>query len=188
TSRLTLGEIDELLEQVAHSTGSGSTKRRQELLTRLFTSATNDEQRFLVGLLLGELRQGALEGVLLDAVALASGVPLVELRRALLVRGDLAQVATTALVCGAAGLSEFRLTLFQALSPMLAQPAEDPAALLATGPMRAEYKLDGARIQVHKRGNDVRVYSRQLNDVTGAVPEVVTLVESLAPQQLILDG
>src|SRR5690606_27864206 len=80
------------------------------------------------------------------------------------------------------------LTLFQPLSPMLAQPAEDPAALLAAGPMRAEFKLDGARIQVHKRGSEVRVYSRQLNDVTEAVPEVVSLVASLAPNRLILDG
>jgi DNA ligase 1 len=185
---LTVVAVDDLLERVATTTGSGSTKHRLELLTQLFTSATEPEQRFLRGLLLGELRQGALEGLMMDAIGIASEVQSTELRRAILVRGDFAQVAATALVQGAAGLTEFRLTLFQPLSPMLAQPADEVHAALAAGPMRAEFKLDGARIQVHKRGAEVRVYSRQLNDVTEAVPEVVSLVASFPKEQLILDG
>lgn len=186
--RLTIVEVDDLLEQIAATNGAGSAKRRLDMLVQLFSSATTEEQRFLSGLLLGELRQGALEGISTDAVSLASGVALPALRRALLVRGDFAQVAATALVSGTQGLDQFRLTLFQPLSPMLAQPAEGLESALAAGPMLGEFKLDGARIQVHKRGDDVRVYSRQLNDVTAAVPEIVSLVASLPADQLILDG
>lgn len=185
---LSILEVDDLLESVATTGGAGSAKQRLALLGEMFTRATEPEQRFLSGLLLGELRQGALEGILMDAVARASRVPLADLRRALLVRGDLAQVAAAALLRGTSGLEQFRLTLFQPLSPMLAQPCETVETILTTGAMRAEFKLDGARIQVHKDGGDVRVYSRQLNEVTAAVPEVVALVESFPVAKVILDG
>jgi DNA ligase-1 len=185
---LTLEAVDDVLDRLANTSGAGGTKLKKTLLGNLFALATAEEQRFLTGLLTGELRQGAVEGVLLDAVVRATGLPLTKMRRALLVRGDFVEVATTALTLGAAGLAAFSLTLFQPLSPMLAQPGEGVEEALAGGIMQAEFKLDGARIQVHKDGDEVRVYSRQLNDVTGAVPEVVSIVSGLPAAQLILDG
>lgn len=186
-STLTLRDVDFTLEQVAAARGPGSSQLKHDRLNALFTLATETEQRFLSALLVGELRQGALEGVLLDAVSRATQVSSIDLRRALLLRGDLTDVAVTALVDGPAGLDAFRLTLFQPLAPMLAQPGEGIEQALQ-GAMQAEFKLDGARIQVHKRGDEVRVYSRQLNDVSVAVPEVLLAVKNLGASQLILDG
>ncbi len=188
TPTLTLEVVDDTLERIMNASGAGATKLRRDLLGALFASATTLEQQFLSGLLLAELRQGAVEGVLLDAVSRVSGLALNELRRALLVRGNFFEVATTALVAGAKGLSQFRLALFQPLSPMLAQPSDGAREALERGNMQAEFKLDGARIQVHKQGAEVRVYSRQLNDVTAAVPEVVTAVSAFTADELILDG
>lgn len=187
SATLTLRDVDVALEQVAAARGPGSSQFKLERLSALFTLATEPEQRFLSALLVGELRQGALEGVLLDAVSRATQVTASELRRALLLRGDLTDVAVTALVDGSAGLGTFRLKLFQPLAPMLAQPGEGVEQTLQ-GPMQAEFKLDGARIQVHKQGDEVRVYSRQLNDVSVAVPEVLSTVRGFNAGELILDG
>lgn len=188
TSRLTLLEVDDVLERVATAKGAGSSKFKHAQLAALFASATPPEQTFLNALLVGELRQGALQGVLLDAVSHASHLPLGDLRRALLVRGDLVEVAVAALTQGASGLEAFALVLFQPLEPMLAEPGENTEQVLAGAHMQAEFKLDGARIQVHKRGQEVRVYSRQLNDVTVAVPEVVATVAAFACDSVIVDG
>jgi len=151
---LDVREVDATFDQLAAASGAGSTSRRAELLRRLFDRATRDEQDFLLRLLFGELRQGALEGVLMDAVAKASAIAPARIRRAAMLAGDLAPVARTALVDGEEALSRFVLQPFQPLQPMLADSADDVSvALAALGEASFEYKLDGARIQVHKVEN-----------------------------------
>jgi DNA ligase-1 len=186
---LTLGEVDAALERVAGVSGAGSTAQRKRLLGELLSRATAAEQAFLTRLLFGELRQGALDGLMLEAIARAAQLPLSDVRRAAMVAGGLGAVARAALAEGAAGLSRFSLALFQPLLPMLAQPAEGVGAALETlGTAAFEWKLDGARVQVHKSGADVRVYTRGLNDVTAGAPEIVQAVRSLPASSLILDG
>jgi len=186
---LTIGEIDQALERIAHTSGAGSIAAREQVLAALFARAAADEQEFLVHLLMGELRQGALEGVMLEAIAQAAQVPLSEVRRAAMMDGGLTRVARALLTQGSSGLHRFSLQLFRPLLPMLAQPAQDiEQALQQLGTAALEWKLDGARVQVHKSGDEVRVYSRGLNDVSAAVPELVQTARSLRAAQLILDG
>src|SRR5205809_957128 len=163
---------------------------KQRLLGELFARGTADEREFLLRLLMGELRQGALEGLVTEAVARAAGLEAGAVRRATMLAADLGRVAHAALTRGAAGLTSFRVELFRPLQPMLAQAADDVAdALTRLGGQAAfEHKLDGARIQVHKARGEVRVFSRQLNDVTQAVPEVVETVRRLPLADAILDG
>ncbi len=188
-SELTLAEVDAVLERVASASGSGAAAQRRQLLGELLSRATALEQEFVLRLLLGELRQGALEGVMLEAVAQAAALPAAEVRRAAMLAGSLADVAHAALTQGAAGLRSFSLTLFRPLLPMLARPAEDIGdALEQLGEAALEWKLDGARVQVHKSGADVRVFSRNLNDVTSSVPEIVEAVGAVPARALILDG
>nr|MBA3760685.1 ATP-dependent DNA ligase [Gemmatimonadales bacterium] len=187
---LELPEVDATFEGIARvPTGKGSTGERQRLLRELLARATADESSFLFRLVTGELRQGAVEGLMLEAVAKAAGVPAEGIRRARMMAGDLAAVAKAALSGDAAELSAFATQLFRPVHPMLAGSAADPSvALKELGEAALEYKLDGARIQIHKSGDQVAVYSRRLNDVTAAVPEVVELVRSLPARELILDG
>jgi DNA ligase 1 len=157
-------------------------------LKSLFSKATAEEQDFLARLIIGELRQGALEGVMLDAVASAANLPAAEVRRAATFAGGIAPVAQAALAGGRSALEQFSIRLMQPVLPMLAQPAEDVAAALADlGTALFEWKLDGARIQVHKSGDEVRVFTRNLNDVTARVPEVVGALKEVS-SSLILDG
>jgi DNA ligase-1 len=189
SATLELAEVDAALGAVAAASGAGSAERKRRLLGDLLARATPDEQQFLAGLLLGELRQGALEGVVTDAVARAAGIAPATVRRAAMLAGDLPAVAAAALGSGEAGLSAFSVQLFRPVLPMLADTAEDEtAALAALGEAALEYKLDGARVQVHKCGDDVRAYSRRLNDVTVAVPELVAAVRAMPARELILDG
>jgi DNA ligase-1 len=189
TPMLRISDVDRVLEQVSHAGGAGATAQRRQLLQDLLGRATAAEQDFLVRLLFGELRQGALEGLMQEAVARAADVPLVEVRRAAMVAGGLPPVASAALSDGVAGLRRFALRVFQPLLPMLAQPAADMTdAMTQLGEAALDWKLDGARVQVHKAGDEVRVYSRSLNDVTPAVPEVVEAVRGLPAHALILDG
>ena len=191
TPSLELAAVVAALRRLAQTSGAGSVLKKQRLLGDLFASATEEEQQFLLRLLTGELRQGALEGLVTEAVARAAGQGGEAIRRAAMVAGDLGAVARAALTQGAPGLSGFRIELFRPLQPMLAQAADDvrdALARLGSAELALEYKLDGARIQVHKSGDRVRVFSRQLNDVTGAVPEVVELVRGLAVREVILDG
>jgi DNA ligase-1 len=189
TATLRLQEVDAALQQLTEVRGSGSAAERKRLLSALFARATHAEQDFLARLLFGELRQGALEGVMLDAVAKANDVPAAEVRRAYMMAGDLAAVARTAKEGGRAALAAFGLRLFRPLQPMLAQSADEIAvALELLGTAALEYKLDGARVQVHRSGDDVRVYSRQLNDVTASVPELVESVRAFPARELVLDG
>ena len=186
---LTLMDVDTTLGQIANTSGPGSIAERTRLLSSLFARATTREQEFLARLLLGELRQGALEGLMIEAVAAAADVPAATVRRAAMIAGGIASVASPALTEGAAGLSRFAIALFQPLAPMLAQPADDIADAMARIPMAAlEWKLDGARVQVHKNGDDVRIYTRTGNDVTAAAPEIVSAVRRAQAQSLILDG
>jgi DNA ligase-1 len=183
---LTLADVDRAFDALKAMKGKGVAAQRAAALQTLFAKATSDEQDFLLRLIVGELRQGALEGVMLDAVAVASGLPAAEVRRAATFAGGVAAVAHAALT--GRTLEHFSVRLMQPVLPMLAQPADDLAAALQDlGTALLEWKLDGARIQVHKAGNEVRVFTRNLNDVTPRVPEVVTALEAVAAD-LILDG
>jgi len=189
SQQLTLAALDESLERLAGVQGQGSAAERARLLGGLFSKATAAEQNFLARLLLGELRQGALEGIMLDAIAKAAGLPPAKVRLAAMRAGGLPAVAHAALTDGEAGLARFALKVFHPVQPMLAQGAEDVAEALARlGTAALEWKLDGARVQVHKSGAEVRVYTRSLNDVTAAVPEVVAAVRQARARELIADG
>jgi DNA ligase-1 len=187
---LTLDDVDAALADVAAAAGKGAAAARSERLRGLFSRATAAEQDFLVRLLLGELRQGALEGVMLDAIAEAAGIAVADVRRAAMLTGDLGTVAKAALAEGAAGLAPFAVALHRPVQPMLATPADDIASALARlgGTAALEWKLDGARVQVHKAGPTVRVYTRTLKDVTASVPEIVEALAALPASELILDG
>ena len=186
---LTLSQVNEALELVARASGAGSLGTRKQLLSHLFARATVTEQEFLIRLLVGELRQGALEGVMLDAIARAAQLPASEVRRAAMVAGGVVAVARAALTEGSGGLRGFSLRLFHPLLPMLSQPAQDVGeALQQLGTAAFEWKVDGARVQAHKLGDEVRLYSRGLNDVSVAVPELVEAVRNLRAAALVLDG
>ena len=189
TASLGVVEVDALLERLAATTGKGSAALRAQILSDLFARATADEQDFLFRLLIGELRQGALAGLMTEAVAKAAGLDTVKVRRAAMVAGNLGAVALAAITEGPAGLARFGIELYRPVQPMLAQPAADVAdALAQLGEAAFEYKLDGARIQVHKGAAGVRVYSRLLNEVTTAVPEVVEVVKEMPWKEVVLDG
>ena len=189
TPTLEVLEVDALLTRLAQTTGKGSQARRRDALSALYRRATEPERRLLNGLLLGELRQGALEGVMVDSVALAAGVPSGLVRRATMLAGDLGRVAATAIGEGEPGLAQFGLTVLSPVKPMLAQTAEDLAhALERLAPAAVEWKLDGARLQVHRLGSEVRAFTRSLADVTDRVPEVVDAVLALPVDAIILDG
>src|SRR6267378_5698670 len=171
--RLTLAQVDEALARFAQVKGEGSSAKRARLLAELFAGATAPEQDFLARLLLGELRQGALEGIMLDAIAKAAKVRPERVRSAAMRAGGLPAVAEAALTEGEPGLARFALEVFRPVQPMLARPAEDVAdAIERLGRAAFEWKLDGARVQAHKSGSQIRVYTRNLNEVTSAVPEI----------------
>jgi DNA ligase-1 len=182
-------EVDRALTRIAAASGAGSSAERVRVLGEILARATAEEQRFLAGLVLGEVRQGALGGLMAEAVARAAGLAPTSVRRAIMLAGDLGEVAGAALTDGEAGLARYDVRLFRPLQPMLAQTADDvTGAIERLGEAALEVKLDGARVQIHKTGSDVRVYSRRLNDVTAAVPEIVETVAALPVREAILDG
>ncbi|HEY8176110.1 MAG TPA: ATP-dependent DNA ligase [Gemmatimonadaceae bacterium] len=186
---LELREVDQVFGELQSVRGKHSATERTRLLTELFVRATAQEQHFLASLLMGEVRQGALEGVMVEAVARAAGVPSDRVRRAAMLVGDLGAVAGALRTEGEAALGRYRLELFRPVQPMLADTAATVSDALAEySPAVLEWKLDGARIQVHRREDRVAVYTRNLNDVTARVPEVVEAVKSLPARELILDG
>jgi DNA ligase-1 len=187
---LQLREVDLAFTALQAVKGKGSAAERQRQLAALFSRATNDEQDFLGALAVGEVRQGALEGVLLEAVAKAAGVQAGIIRRAAMLAGDLGSVARAALSDDRdAALAAFQVELFRPVQPMLADSAPTVEEALQQGEAVAmEWKLDGARVQVHRSDDRVAVYTRNLNDVTAAVPEVVMAVRRLPARALILDG
>ena len=189
TPTLTVADVDEALSTLATTSGAGSATTRSALLSELLGRATRSEHDFLVRLLAGELRQGALEGVMVDAVAKAADVAGEAVRRAFMLSGSLAATATAALAGGVTALAEFRLTLGTPVRPMLASPAESlDEAIDELGDVSVEYKLDGARIQVHRAGDEVHVYTRTLREITDSVPELVALVGGLPVTSVVLDG
>ena len=188
-AELTLSEVDAMLSLLARTAGPGSKQAKADLLSSLFGRATQPEQEFLRGLILRNLRQGALEGVMADAVAQAAGADADIVRRAAMLSGSLTAVATDALVNGPKALDAYRLAVLTPLQPMLAKTAESPAAAIASlGTAEVEWKLDGLRIQVHRDGDAVQVFTRNLNEITQRVPEIVAKALSLPLDSVILDG
>ncbi len=187
---LTVHDVERMLDEVAEVSGTGTGARKREIVGRLYARATAAEQEFLTVLLGGELRQGAMEGMMLDGLAEAFHADLAQVRRAAMLTGDLPFVARALRLHGPSGLSGHGIRMFRPIQPMLAETAEDaPSALSDLGGQAAvEYKFDGARVQVHRSGAEVRIFSRLLNDVTAAAPEVVDAVLALPEQNLILDG
>jgi DNA ligase 1 len=182
-------DVDGTMARLQGISGAGSQAARKEVLEELFSRATEPEQRLLVGLFLGELRQGALEGVMADAVAKAAGVPLADVRRAAMLAGNLATVAEVAIREGSDGLARFRLAPLTPLGPMLAQTAADiPSGLERVERPYVEWKLDGARIQAHRVGDEVAVFTRNLADITDRVPEIVAAVRGFDAASIVLDG
>ncbi len=187
--RLTLTEVDATFGEIAGSSGPGSNRTRRDLLEGLMAGATEDEQRFLRGLVLRELRQGALEGILAEALAKAGGASPDDVRRALMLSGSLKEVGANLLREGPEWLAGFSLTMFTPLKPMLAQTAASvQEALGKMGEAAIETKYDGARVQVHRRGTEVRIYTRNLRDITSSVPEIVDAALAVEADAVILDG
>ena len=186
---VTIAELDDVLDRLPTISGPGSVAARAELLEGLLARATEVEGRFIRKLLVGELRQGALEGVMVEAIAKAAGVPAVAVRRAHMLGGRLDAAAVAAFTGGAEALSAIGLEVGRGIQPMLASTASNVAeAIGSLGLASVEWKLDGARIQVHRDGPDVRVFTRNLNDVTHRLPEVVDAVRGLPVRSVVLDG
>ncbi|NJI60774.1 ATP-dependent DNA ligase [Microbacterium oxydans] len=188
-STLTVGDVDDSLDALASTSGSGSAAGRTGILIDLGSRATAAEWDFLVRAMLGELRTGALSGVLLDAIARAADRPAALVRRAAMLSGDLGETARIALAGAEGDLEAVGLQVGRPVLPMLASTAATASeALQVTGEASVEYKLDGARIQVHRHGDEVGVYTRSLADITHRVPEIVEIVRSLPVHDIILDG
>jgi DNA ligase-1 len=186
---LELSQVDEALELAAKIKGSGSTAARRDIVDALFSQATPEEQVFIAALLLGDLRQGAGERLMMDAVAKAFEVPATVVRRAAMFTGDVAEVAVAAAAGGRPAVTAIGLQLFRPVLPMLAKTATSVRdGLEKLGTAAVEMKLDGARIQAHLRNGEVRIYTRNLNDVTDRVPEVVAAIRRLDAESLVLDG
>jgi DNA ligase-1 len=182
-------DVDRAITEIEASTGSGSTTRRRELLEGTLGRAAAPEAEFLRRLLTGELRQGALAGLMADAVAKAAGVPGATARRALMLSGDLTQMAQIAMTEGEPGLRRIGFQIFRPILPMLASTSASVAdALSGFEEASVEWKLDGIRIQIHRRDEEVRIYTRNLNEITATLPGIVAAVLRLPVRQAVLDG
>jgi DNA ligase-1 len=190
TPSLEILDVDRVLAELAQIAGSGANAKRTNILRTLFGRAIQPEQEFLLRLLTGDLRQGALAGVMVDAIAKATDVPVAEVRRAAMYESNLGAIARAALADGAAALKQFQLKVMAPVDPMLAQTAADVDEALEAlaDDVAFEWKMDGARIQVHKRGDLVRVFTRGLNEVTDAIPEIVAQAKLFPDDELVLDG
>ena len=190
TSSLVVAELNAVFAELAEASGPGSQGLRAAKLHDVMTRATETEQTFLRALLAGNLRQGAAAGVMADAVAKAAGVTVAEVRRATMLRGNLPAVADAAMRGGATALVAFQLEVGCALAPMLAQSASSADVALAElgAPAAFEAKLDGARIQIHKRGSDVKLFTRSLDDVTARLARVAAEVAAWPVDELVVDG
>jgi DNA ligase-1 len=189
TSTLPIGALDDALTRLEACTGPGSEARRAAIIREVGDALTAEEAAFVGALLTGELRQGALAGLMSDAIAAAAEVPVALVRRAAMLSGDLPATARLALTDGAAALEQVRLAVGIAVQPMLASTATDVAdALTTTGLASVDWKLDGVRIQAHRLGDTVHLYTRNLNDVTDRMPSVVTELRALPVESVVLDG
>ncbi|MFE2045485.1 ATP-dependent DNA ligase [Streptomyces sp. NPDC059477] len=186
---LTVREVDARLTELAEATGPGSRARRAALVEALMGAATEDEQRFLFGLITGEVRQGALDAAAVEGLAAATGAPPADVRRAVMLAGSLQPVARALLTEGPTALYGFRLTVGRPVQPMLAQSAASVAeAVGRLGGCAVEEKLDGIRVQVHRDGGTVRLYTRTLDDITDRLPEVTSAALALPGTRFVLDG
>jgi DNA ligase-1 len=186
---LTIDELDRAITLVQETTGSGSSARRKQILGELLGRATEEEADFVKRLFTGELRQGALAGLMADAIAKAAGVSGEIARRALMLSGDLTRTAEIAMTEGEEGLGGVGFEIFRPILPMLASTAESTGDAVASFELASvEWKLDGIRIQIHRRGREVRIYTRNLNDITPTLPGIVRAVRRLPVQQAVFDG
>jgi DNA ligase 1 len=186
---ITIQDLDRAIATVQGVTGAGSAAGREEVLGDLLGRATEPEADFVKRLFTGELRQGALAGLMADAVAKAAGVPGPLARRALMLSGDLTKTAELALTRGEEALREVGFEIFRPIFPMLASTATDVAeAVESFERSSVEWKLDGIRIQVHRRDDEVRIYTRNLNDTTATLPGIVDAVRRLDLRQAVFDG
>ena len=186
---LTLERLDEALADIAGVSGSGSADRRGRALRGLLERTDDAGRRLMFELLTGEVRQGALEGLVVEAIARAASLPPAEVRQAAMFAGGVGELARAALEDGAAGLGRFSLRLLSPVAPMLASPAGDAGeAIERLGEAAFEYKVDGARLQVHRAGDEVRVFTRHLQDVTARVPEVVEWARALPVREAVVEG
>ncbi|TMR34431.1 hypothetical protein [Actinomadura geliboluensis] len=187
---LTVPEVDASFTEIGAVSGPGSVARRRDLVAALFARATRAEQNFLIRLLAGELRQGALDGVMAEAIAAAAEVPSAEVRRAFMLRGSLGPVATAALADGVAALRAFTLEVGRPVKPMLAAsaPSTDEAFAKLKAEAAVEWKLDGIRAQIHIADGDVHIFTRTLDEITSRLPEVVEAVKALPVHKAVFDG
>jgi DNA ligase-1 len=187
---LTVHQVDEAFEVLSTVAGAGSQAERRRLLEALFGAATAGEQQLLRGLVTGEVRTGALEGVLVEGIGAAFEIPAAVVRRAVMLAGSAPFAAGVAASEGAEGLAAIGLVVGRPVQPMLAGSAPDLASALETTglPCLVDGKLDGIRIQVHRSGDAVSVYSRSLDDLTGRFPELLELARSLPAESFVLDG
>jgi DNA ligase-1 len=184
-----ISDLDRAIDVVETTRGEGSAGERRRILEGLLTKATADEADFVRRLFTGELRQGALAGVMTDAIAKASGIGLETVRRAQMLSGDLCKTALVALTDGEAALKEIGFELFRPVLPMLASTATDVADAMSTFELASvEWKLDGIRMQIHRRDDEIKIYTRNLNEITGALPNVVQAIRSLPVHSVVLDG
>lgn len=184
-----LPDIQAYLDDLARSKGPGSSELKKQILRELFLKAGEKGKSFLTGLILGEVRQGALQGLVLEAVAQASSLPITAIRQAFMFSGDIGQVAEAILEAGSSGLGRFGPRLFHPVSPMLANPAKgEQEALARFGEAAWEYKIDGARIQIHKANDEIKIFTRHLKEVTSRLPEIVALARSLPMDEAIFEG
>lgn len=188
-SGLELSEVETCLKRLEQASGAGSMDRKRRILGELLSRTEWKERAFLVGLLLGELRQGALEGLVVESISQAASLPVDSIRQGLMFSGDIGEVARAAMEEGASGLGRFGPSLFLPISPMLANPVEgEEEALARLGEAAWEFKIDGARIQVHKSGALVRIFTRHLKDVTESLPEIVAAARGFSMGGAILEG
>jgi DNA ligase-1 len=189
--QLTIKQVHRTLEEIANKTGKGSRKIREQLLEGLFNSMSQEEAEILVHILFGEMRIGVNEGMMLEAIAEAAKLNLNQLQRALMVTGDIGKVAETAITGGLSELEQLNVNLFVPLKPMLANMAENSSKAIEEhgGKTAFEYKYDGARIQIHQKGKEIRIFSRRLSDVTNSLPDIVKLIQDkIQYNKFILEG
>ncbi|MFJ3803088.1 ATP-dependent DNA ligase [Streptomyces sp. NPDC090088] len=186
---LTVREVDARLTALGKVSGPGSQAERARIVGELLGAATADEQRFLLGLIGGEVRQGALDAVAVEGLARATGADPADVRRAVMLAGSLQTVAGALLAEGPPALARFRLTVGRPVLPMLAHTASSVTEAVAKlGACAVEEKLDGIRVQVHRDGDTVRVFTRTLDDITDRLPEVTAAARELAGDRFVLDG
>jgi DNA ligase 1 len=188
---LTIRDVYDTLERIAKTSGSKSRDRRLSLLQTIFTQTAPIEAEFLTRMVLGEMRIGVVEGVLLDAIAEASGVPRDTVRRAHMLHGDIGDVAGLAMSRGTPALQRISLRLFVPIKPMLAEMADTAQQVLAEHEdgTAFEYKFDGARIQIHRKDDKVRIFSRRLTDVTDSIPEIVDFAKKhVKASEFLIEG